>query len=248
MIKEIMHSPTMLFLLAFPLKLAIASFLERRFYAHDFDRWAALRVDLASMVLFIVVIFPIAKYLSNLVGIGLPVSHQIDSVPLTLRVVMYLVVADFGHYWLHRLIHQPLLWRVHQWHHSPTHMSWAAGYRETVFDSAIVNLAYVFAWPLLGTTNYRLELALLALVAFKNEWMHLNVRWRMPWLEWLIVTPRYHHIHHSVDAQHHNKNIATLFPVWDHLFGTYMDPDTVKGGIQFGIGEEVPTVRLIAGV
>ena len=248
MIKEILHSPTLVLSLVFPFRFWLGNFLERRYFAHDFDRRAAIRVDLASMFLFLAVFFPAAQYVSNKFGIGLPVSHRIDSVPLPLRIVMYVVVADFGHYWLHRLVHQPFLWRVHQWHHAPTHMSWAAGYRDTFFDATIVNLAYVFAWPLLGSTSYRVQLLLLAFVVLKNDWMHLNVRWRMPWLERLIVTPRYHHIHHSVDARHHNKNIATLFPIWDRLFGTYMDPDTVTGEIQFGIGEKVPTARLIAGV
>jgi sterol desaturase/sphingolipid hydroxylase (fatty acid hydroxylase superfamily) len=248
MIKEILHSPAVLFSLVFPFRFLIGNFLERRFFAHDFDRRAAIRVDLASMALVAAVFFPAAQYTSNKLGFRLPISHRIDSVPLPLRIAMYVVVADFCHYWLHRLIHQPLLWRLHQWHHAPTHMSWAAGYRETFFDATIVNLAYVFAWPLLGSTTYRLQLVLLVFVLIKNDWMHLNVRWRMSWLEWLIVTPRYHHIHHSTDVRHHNKNLATVFPIWDRLFGTYMNPDEITGGIEFGIGEKVPTARLIAGV
>jgi sterol desaturase/sphingolipid hydroxylase (fatty acid hydroxylase superfamily) len=43
-------------------------------------------------------------------------------------------------------------------------------------------------------------------------------------------------------------NLATLFTVWDRLFGTYVDPDSVKGELSFGIGEEVPPLRLVLGV
>jgi hypothetical protein len=32
------------------------------------------------------------------------------------------------------------------------------------------------------------------------------------------------------------------------LFGTYVDPETVKEELSFGIGEQVPLVRLVAGV
>jgi sterol desaturase/sphingolipid hydroxylase (fatty acid hydroxylase superfamily) len=43
-------------------------------------------------------------------------------------------------------------------------------------------------------------------------------------------------------------NLAALFTVWDRLFGTYVDPETVKEELSFGIGEEVPPLRLVLGV
>ena len=105
------------------------------------------------MFCYVAMIFPAAQYASNQIGIGVMVPRNVDVLPLVVRVVLYLVVADLGHYWIHRLLHSAFFWRIHKWHHSPTHMSWAAGARVTFFDATIVNLAYVFAWPLLGTTS-----------------------------------------------------------------------------------------------
>ncbi len=61
-------------------------------------------------------------------------------------------------------------------------------------------------------------------------------------------TPRYHHIHHSDNPAHYKANLAALFTIWDRLFGTYVNPDDVKEPLSFGIGENVPLVRLAIGV
>ena len=78
--------------------------------------------------------------------------------------------------------------------------------------------------------------------------MHLNVTWRSSWLEWLLVTPRYHHIHHSDQPEHYVANLAALFTLWDRMFGTYVDPATLRGELSFGIDEKVPLIRLAVGV
>lgn len=242
-------SATGVAIMLFPVRLVGLLWLENRFGAYHHRVRDVIVRDLVTILFFALVTFPIAQYVSNKIGVRAPVAREaIDSLPVVARVLLYVVVADFGHYWLHRLMHQPLLWPIHRWHHSPSHMSWSAGARETIPDAILVNLAYVFAWPLLGTTTHRLEIFLLVFVMLKNDWMHLNVRWRLPWLEWLIVTPRYHHIHHSVDAAHHNCNIGILLTIWDRLFGTYVDPEKVGGPLKFGTGEPVSAPRLIAGL
>jgi sterol desaturase/sphingolipid hydroxylase (fatty acid hydroxylase superfamily) len=216
--------------------------------AHPFRVRSVIATDLAVMLFISFTLGPASHQLSNRIGVGLPVPHGIDALPLGLRVVCYLIVADFGHYWMHRLMHTKYLWRIHKWHHAPTHMSWTAGVRATFFDSGLVNLAYVFAWPLLGTTSDGLEVLLAFFVLFKNDWMHLNVRWQFPRLEALIVTPAYHHIHHSVDPAHYQKNLGALLSVWDRLFGTQCRPSETSRHLEFGIGEQVPTLQLIAGL
>ena len=78
--------------------------------------------------------------------------------------------------------------------------------------------------------------------------MHLNVSWRLRWLEWIFVTPRYHHIHHSDNPAHHTANLGAVLTIWDRLFGTYVDPDEVTHDISFGLKEPVAPARLILGV
>lgn len=191
---------------------------------------------------------PIAEYFDRLIAIRPHLPQAIHEMPLVLRLFCYFLIADFGHYWIHRLMHLKPVWRIHKWHHSPKHMYWLAGFRATIPENVIVNLPYLFAYSFLDLSPWWMELAIGIFNHLQNDWMHVNIVWRSNWLEWLIVTPRYHHVHHSDRPEHYMANLAALFTVWDRLFGTYVDPDSVKEELSFGIGEEVPPLRLVLGV
>jgi sterol desaturase/sphingolipid hydroxylase (fatty acid hydroxylase superfamily) len=49
-----------------------------------------------------------------------------------------------------------------------------------------------------------------------NEWTP-----RLGPLEWLIVTPSHHRVHHSLAAAHINRNYGGVLIVWDRLFGSF---------------------------
>jgi sterol desaturase/sphingolipid hydroxylase (fatty acid hydroxylase superfamily) len=51
------------------------------------------------------------------------------------------------------------------------------------------------------------------------------VRWRFPFLRWLIATPQYHHWHHTSDEEGLDKNFAGFLPLWDVLFRTAHQPE-----------------------
>ncbi|HWV45428.1 MAG TPA: sterol desaturase family protein [Nitrospira sp.] len=191
---------------------------------------------------------PIAESIDRLIAIRPHLPQAIHEMPLLLRLFCYFLIADFGHYWIHRLMHMKHVWRIHKWHHSPAHMYWLAGFRATIPQDVIVNLPYLFAYSFLDLSPSWMELAIGIFNNLQNDWMHANIVWRSNWLEWLIVTPRYHHIHHSDKPVHYMANLGTLFTVWDRLFGTYVDPESVKGELSFGIGEKVPPLRLVLGV
>jgi sterol desaturase/sphingolipid hydroxylase (fatty acid hydroxylase superfamily) len=127
-------------------------------------------------------------------------------------------------------------------------MYWLAGVRTSLVQMTLVNLPYIAAGALIVLSPRWVFWAILLKNTFSNDFMHLNIWWGNRWLEWLIVTPRYHHVHHSDDPRHYNNNLAVLFPIWDRLFGTYVDPETVKDDLNFGIGEYVPPLRLVIGI
>jgi sterol desaturase/sphingolipid hydroxylase (fatty acid hydroxylase superfamily) len=127
-------------------------------------------------------------------------------------------------------------------------MYWLAGFRATIPREVITNITYFFAWSFLGLSLRWTGLVIGTFNALQNDWMHVNVIWRSNWLEWFVVTPRYHHIHHSDKPEHNMGNLAALFMVWDRLLGTYVNPDDDKKPLSFGIGEKVPAVRLVLGV
>lgn len=209
---------------------------------------SVIKNDLIALALYELLFFPGAVYASNrLVRPHDFFFRQLLDLPLSFRLILYYVIADFGTYWFHRLMHSRHLWRIHKWHHSPTYMYWLAGIRATLPQQILFNLPFIFCLPLLRHAPSWLFLLVLAENFFRNDWMHMNVSWRSNWLEWVFVTPRYHHIHHSADPRHYKANLGSLLTVWDRLFGTYVNPDEVEE-ISFGTGDVDSPVRLALGV
>lgn len=175
------------------------------------------------------------------------VPSLVKKLPLAYKLVLFYIVEDFGLYWVHRLMHTSRFWRTHKWHHYPNYMYWLAGVRASIPHIFLFNVTFIVARPLLSGA----PLWLFQLIAFehilRNHWMHMNVTWNSRWLECLVVTPRYHQIHHSNDAEHYRSNMGSLLTVWDRLFGTYVDPGKIKQSLNFGIGERVAPARLVLG-
>ena len=164
------------------------------------------------------------------------------------KLLLFYIVEDLGLYWVHRLMHTQQFWRTHKWHHYPTHMYWLAGVRASIPHIILFNCTFVAARQLLANAlGWIFQLIAMEHI-FRNNWMHMNVAWRSNWLEWLVVTPRYHQINHSSDPQHYRSNLGSLLTVWDRLFGTYCDPNVANKKLSFGIGEKVTVVRLVLGI
>ncbi len=204
--------------------------------------------DLIAYVAFRSAVLPMTMYLNGIVPGYHGVPPNIAHWPLALRVVLYFILADFGHYWVHRLTHTRYFWRVHRWHHTPTYMYWLGGVRTTIPEYVMVNTPYVLAYSFLYLSPWWMGTAVAVTSILQNDWMHMNVSWRSKRLEWIFVTPRYHHVHHSDNPQYYMTNMGSLLTVWDRLFGTYVDPDKVGTALSFGTGEKVNPVRVVLGV
>lgn len=169
-----------------------------------------------------------------------PVLPSWASIPIAILGI------DFALYWMHRLVHTGGLWRVHRWHHAPRHMYWLAGMRTSMLQQVLYGTIPWILVALEMSPEFVVGYALLGTVA--NHWMHANLRFRSRWLEAVLVTPRIHHVHHSVDPRHHGRNFGSLFCIWDRMFGTFFDPDDVDGPLEFGIPEVVAGPRIVLGL
>jgi sterol desaturase/sphingolipid hydroxylase (fatty acid hydroxylase superfamily) len=165
-------------------------------------------------------------------------SAAVAELPLAPRVLAFYLVADLGSYWMHRLMHTRAVWRVHRWHHSPEQLYWLAGVRASIPQQILFNLPAIAAIPILAGAPAWVITAMLIEGVVRNDWMHMNVTWRSRWLEYVLVTPRYHHIHHSTDAELHDANYGSLFSIWDRLFGTY-EPERER--VRYGLTTNINT-------
>ena len=45
----------------------------------------------------------------------------------------------------------------------------------------------------------------------------------MGWLEYIIVTPAHHRVHHAINPEYLDKNYGQVLIIWDRLFGTFVE-------------------------
>src|SRR5690606_23366423 len=58
---------------------------------------------------------------------------------------------------------------------------------------------------------------------FAQFWYHTRHIGKMGWLEYVIVTPSQHRVHHAINAEYIDKNLGQIFCVWDRIFGTFQE-------------------------
>ena len=52
---------------------------------------------------------------------------------------------------------------------------------------------------------------------------HADLAWGYGGLGRVLVSPRFHRLHHSAEARHQGLNYGVTFSLWDYLFGTARD-------------------------
>ncbi len=206
--------------------------LLRPAHRRDWKNWRTAPLDLVAMFVYQFWWWPLAVRATS--SIKIHYLFPITSVPFALRAVTFYLLADLGSYWMHRLMHSRHVWRVHRFHHSSTDLWWLAGVRATLPQQILFNTPYIFVSPLIAGAPMWFFTFMMIEGVTRNHWQHMNLKLRTRWMEWLLVTPEYHSLHHSAD---HRGNYGSLFTLWDRFFGTRLDPDTEKVK-AFGTGDE----------
>lgn len=152
---------------------------------------------------------------------ALPFLH---SSPL-LSFIFYLFILDFLGYWLHRGQHQiNVWWALHSLHHSQRHMSFWSDDRNHLLDDFLMDGAFALVALLIGVAPAQFVTIVIASRVLQSL-AHANLRLSFGRIgEYLLVSPRYHRVHHAMGlghtGLHQGCNFSVLFPVWDVLFRT----------------------------
>ena len=153
----------------------------------------------------------------------------------------YLVVIDFVLYWVHRAQHAfGWWWALHALHHSQREMTFWTDDRNHLLDMVITDLVLAVAALLVGVAPGQF-VAIVAVTRAVESLSHANVRLAFGRVgERLLVSPRFHRVHHAIGLGHEGArqgcNFAVLFPLWDHLFGT---ANTVREFPATGIRDQL---------
>jgi lathosterol oxidase len=154
-----------------------------------------------------------------------PLQEFVRSWPVYVQFAAVVVLADLAQYTVHRIYHHvPVLWKMHAVHHSAKSLDWLASSRINFFEILITRSAMFLPLYLAGFSQEALA-GYIALFHFQAVFIHANFGTNFGWLNYLLVTPQYHHWHHSDDEKLVDRNYAIHLPVIDMLFGTFHLPE-----------------------
>ncbi|MGQ0804366.1 MAG: sterol desaturase family protein [Actinomycetota bacterium] len=199
-------------------------------------------------VLVVVGLVTFAGLALPLAVFGIGVGGVLGGQPLLLQVLVVLLLFELVGYWVHRLFHEvPFLWRFHAVHHSARQLDWIAGTR--IHPGEIAISALMFGPVLLVAFGVTVGGGLFVLFTvvqnIAGAIAHANIRWRLRPLHRLVLTPEYHHWHHSREPDALYKNYAGFLPLMDMIFGTYYMPKNRRPQ-EYGTDDPVPPTGYLA--
>ena len=172
----------------------------------------------------------------KLFGIGIyTLAYQylrIWEIPTTWYTLIILFIAtDFLYYWAHRMSHEVnLFWSGHVVHHQSEDFNLSVALRQSSFQTIWTAGFYI---PLAIIGFKPLDFVLMAaLTTLYQFWIHTPYIKNLGLLEYIIVTPSHHRVHHGRDPKYIDKNHGGAFIWWDMMFGTYQkEEETPTYGI-----------------
>ena len=137
----------------------------------------------------------------------------------------YLLILDFVAYWLHRAQHQlNPWWALHSLHHSQQQMSFWSDDRNHLLDDVAMDGVFALVALLIGVAPAQF-VAIVVATRVLESLSHANLKLSFGRMgEYLLVSPRFHRVHHGIGVGHEGRtrgvNFAVLFPIWDVVFRT----------------------------
>jgi alkylglycerol monooxygenase len=133
--------------------------------------------------------------------------------------VLGLLGADLGFYWWHRAGHEiNFIWAFHQVHHTSQEYNLTVGIRLPSFNRYVAILFYLPCALILPPSVFYVHYQLNYIFQF---WIHTDVLPTFGILDYFIVNPSLHRVHHGRNRYCIDKNYAALFSIWDIIFGTF---------------------------
>lgn len=116
-----------------------------------------------------------------------------------------------------------MLWRFHRVHHADLDMNASTGLRFH-FGEILISVLFRTAQVLVFGISRRALSIWSTLLLVEVMFHHSNIglpRAIERWLSKLVVTPRLHGIHHSLEPDEVNSNWSSGLTIWDWLHGTF---------------------------
>ena len=141
-------------------------------------------------------------------------------------ILLYLVAficIDFASYCHHYLKHSVnIFWNQHVIHHSSEEFNLACALRQSITNNFGVGILFLLPAALCGVPPKVISI-IAPLHLFGQFWYHTRHIGKLGFLEYIIVTPSQHRVHHAINPEYIDKNLGAIFCVWDRAFGTFQE-------------------------
>jgi sterol desaturase/sphingolipid hydroxylase (fatty acid hydroxylase superfamily) len=152
--------------------------------------------------------------------------ERLKVIELEESVLLYFIAfvcVDFASYCHHRLKHSiNIFWNMHVIHHSSEEFNLACALRQSITNNLGIGILFLIPAALLGVPH-QMIIILGPLHLFGQFWYHTRHIGKLGWLEYILVTPSQHRVHHAINKEYIDKNLAAIFCVWDRAFGTFQE-------------------------
>ena len=140
---------------------------------------------------------------------------------------------DFCFYWMHRYNHViKLFWSIHSVHHEGEFFNLSLGIRNSWYSS-ISSLPFFVILAIIGVPFHQF-VVVSSIHYFIQFYNHNHLVKKSFWLEYILITPSHHRVHHGKNEPYVDKNFGGTFVFWDKLFGTFqLELEAIP--VQFGV-------------
>ena len=143
--------------------------------------------------------------------------------PQWINFTISFLLLDYSNYIWHILLHKlPVLWRFHLVHHTDLDLDISTAFRfhfGEMIGSVIFRGAAILLIGVSPVLVLIYEIAFEAATQFHHSNMKLPFRLEKI-LNYFIVTPRMHGIHHSMIRKETDSNYSVIFSFWDRIHNT----------------------------
>ena len=129
--------------------------------------------------------------------------------------LLYWILHTSGHY-------IRFFWAMHVTHHSSPHFNLTTGFRSTVFEP-LYRVFFYLPLAFMGFSAFDILFAYLVTQLYGNA-VHTQAIGKLhPVIEFILVTPSHHRVHHASNLKYLDKNMGMVLIIWDRIFGTFQE-------------------------
>jgi len=185
-----------------------------------------------------------------------------DALIKAVSTIVLFLAYEIGYFVDHYLKHRiPFLWELHKVHHTAEVLTPLTNYRNHPVDNLIFGyMLALFIGGASGVLAWMFDRSIGIISIDGKNIIFLMFLWTIGHLQhsqfWIpfggiwgriLMSPAHHQIHHSDDPKHFNRNLGSVFAIWDWMAGTLETPTTENPRLAYGVREERQNAHSWAG-